>query len=117
MIWIFCTFQEYDTNNDGWISHKEFRIAMEAQKMYKQSTGWLLGEPAPDELAHDVEHFEDYRVFEGFPVRARTLGKAGELRLCEVCLRSKRRCIESARAIRADRSWKRHRRWQWRQKW
>ncbi|XP_033625850.1 ryanodine receptor 2-like [Asterias rubens] len=27
-------FKEYDTNNDGWISHKEFRIAMEAQKMY-----------------------------------------------------------------------------------
>ncbi|XP_072031407.1 LOW QUALITY PROTEIN: ryanodine receptor 2-like [Amphiura filiformis] len=27
-------FQEYDTNNDGWISSKEFRSAMEAQKMY-----------------------------------------------------------------------------------
>ncbi|XP_038072837.1 ryanodine receptor 2-like isoform X2 [Patiria miniata] len=27
-------FREYDTNNDGWISHKEFRVAMEAQKIY-----------------------------------------------------------------------------------
>ena len=27
-------FQEYDANNDGWISSKEFRTAMEAQKMY-----------------------------------------------------------------------------------
>lgn len=27
-------FQEFDTNGDGWISPKEFRKAMEAQKMY-----------------------------------------------------------------------------------
>jgi ryanodine receptor 2 len=27
-------FQEFDTNKDGWISPKEFRKAMEAQKMY-----------------------------------------------------------------------------------
>jgi ryanodine receptor 2 len=27
-------FQEYDTNADGWISPKEFRMAMEAQKVY-----------------------------------------------------------------------------------
>ena len=27
-------FQEFDTNNDGFISPKEFRRAMEAQKMY-----------------------------------------------------------------------------------
>ncbi len=27
-------FQEFDTNGDGWISPKEFRLAMEAQKMY-----------------------------------------------------------------------------------
>ncbi|XP_070577063.1 ryanodine receptor 2-like isoform X7 [Ptychodera flava] len=28
-------FQEMDVNNDGWVSSKEFRDAMEAQKMYK----------------------------------------------------------------------------------
>ncbi|XP_041469245.1 ryanodine receptor 2-like isoform X1 [Lytechinus variegatus] len=27
-------FKEYDANGDGWISHKEFQKAMEAQKMY-----------------------------------------------------------------------------------
>lgn len=27
-------FQEFDTNKDGWISHKEFQRAMEGQKMY-----------------------------------------------------------------------------------
>ncbi|XP_063957489.1 ryanodine receptor 2-like isoform X2 [Lytechinus pictus] len=27
-------FREYDANGDGWISHKEFQKAMEAQKMY-----------------------------------------------------------------------------------
>ncbi len=27
-------FQEFDTNKDGFISPKEFRLAMEAQKMY-----------------------------------------------------------------------------------
>ena len=27
-------FKEFDANNDGWISSKEFRLAMEAQKMY-----------------------------------------------------------------------------------
>ncbi|XP_072171379.1 ryanodine receptor 2-like [Diadema setosum] len=29
-------FREYDANGDGWISHKEFQKAMEAQKMYTQ---------------------------------------------------------------------------------
>ena len=29
-------FQEFDTNGDGWISPKEYRKAMEAQKMYSQ---------------------------------------------------------------------------------
>lgn len=30
-------FQEFDTNKDGFISPKEFRRAMEAQKMYSKS--------------------------------------------------------------------------------
>ena len=34
-------FQEFDTNKDGFISPKEFRRAMEAQKMYSRSVHLL----------------------------------------------------------------------------
>ena len=56
----------------------------------------------------------DLPKWESFRFRAMRIYH--ELRLCEWCLRSNRRCIESLRFNRRDRSWKRHRRQQYQER-
>lgn len=56
-----------------------------------------------------------YPKFENFRWRALRLANAGILRLCEHCLRNRRRCMDSRKVVKnATRSWKSYRRMQYR---
>ena len=53
-------FQEFDTNKDGFISPKEFRRAMEAQKMYSRYPISLLHHPFTSQSSLSSSHDIDY---------------------------------------------------------
>jgi hypothetical protein len=56
---------------------------------------------------HDLPRVESFRF------RAAVLNRQGLMRLCERCLRGNTRCVESRRYNHRERSWKAHRRTQY----
>lgn len=69
-------------------------------------------EPALE--SEDRHHIRRWPITSGFRAHALRLHKARELRLCNWCLRKRRRCWDSRRRHHnLQKSWKAFRRYQW----
>lgn len=93
------------------------RLSHRSKSYFESVSCSVSGDAADGPLAaqenEERHHIARWPLSSSFRYLALRLRKDGDLRLCDWCLKSSRRCMDSERSRKTPKNWKAYRRHQW----